>query len=74
MSFSTLTDGEITAAAILSGLARWEPLTPEESGELCVSGIRHHVIIGIDMQPTLSRDCRNRLEEHMRLKLDNQEN
>jgi hypothetical protein len=70
MSFTTLTDGELTAASIVSGIARWESLTPGESGELCFSGIRHHVSVGQNMQPSLSGECRKRLEEHMRLKLD----
>ena len=73
MSFSKLTNGELLTAAIIGGIATWEPFT-SESGELCFSGVRHHVTIGLDLQPELSKDCRNRLEEHMSLKLDNQEN
>ena len=70
MSFTTLTDGELTAAAIVSGIATWEGWTPGESGQLTFSGISHHVSVGEDMQPSLTEECRKRLEEHMHLKLD----
>ncbi len=70
MSFTTLTDGELTAAAIVSGVATWEGWVPGESGQLCFSGVSHNVSVGENMQPSLDEDCRKRLEEHMLLKLD----
>ena len=61
--YETMTDAELTIAAIMAGIITWEG-----SGTFTLSGVYEYCITGQNYQPILSEDTRSRLVQHMELK------
>jgi hypothetical protein len=66
-NFEAMTDPELFSASIVAGIARWEPFSSREDGELCLAGIRHTVYVQ-DGLPELSGDTRNRVITHLKVR------
>ena len=67
IDYEKMTDTELFAASIVSGLARWEPFSSREDGELCLAGIRHVVYVQ-DGLPEINTDTRDMVIAHLKVR------